>query len=620
MYSQFLFFIIAIFICSIYQPEENPAFSFFSNLFFFILLCIAFAGSTWLKFSKIKRDMAHQTISALDRRFNDAVTYQTIFAVIMLGLSLFAFHVTDFLYDVKLFAVIPTLPAVSGVMIFFLFLSIIWKFSHSLYQQIYHNPLSLRDYMASNLSFAVPVVLPWLLLSITADLLNLIPLGSLKQFFSSTQGEIVFFIFFLFVIAATGPFFIQKLWRCKPLNDGYPRNRIQELCKRAGLEVRDILYWPLFGGKMVTAGIMGLVKVFRYILITPSLIRLLSPEELDAVVAHEIGHIKKKHLLLYLILLAGFFIIAHAGFQVITYLVILFPNSLEVILETGLKAPAGFSVLFNLFFVLSFIVYFRYVFGFFMRNFERQADTYVYQLFGSARPLMTTLNKIAASSGLSADRPNWHHFSIKERVEFLEKCEFSKTWIHRHDQKVKAGLAAYLAALLLIGGVEMGMARVGYEDKFRTALYESAILTELKASPRDPLLYGLLGDLYQENKQYQKALTSYDTSLYLSPTNPVVLNNLAWMLATCPDKEVRDPGRALALAQKASAIDQKAHILDTLAECYYVNGLFKQAAVTGQQALDLSEENRSYYKKQLEKFKSAVKKIEAPLEGIHKLI
>ncbi len=61
---------------------------------------------------------------------------------------------------------------------------------------------------------------------------------------------------------------------------------------------------------MLTAGVMGLVKRFRYLLITPALLDLLEPEELKGVVAHEIGHIRKKHLIFYL----GFFV----GYVVLT--------------------------------------------------------------------------------------------------------------------------------------------------------------------------------------------------------------------------------------------------------------------------------------------------------------
>ena len=75
------------------------------------------------------------------------------------------------------------------------------------------------------------------------------------------------------------------------------RSRIENLCQKANFQYADILYWPIFGGRMITAGVMGLMKKFRYILVTKALFHSLEPEEIDAVIAHEIGHIKKKHFI-----------------------------------------------------------------------------------------------------------------------------------------------------------------------------------------------------------------------------------------------------------------------------------------------------------------------------------
>ena len=70
---------------------------------------------------------------------------------------------------------------------------------------------------------------------------------------------------------------------------------------------------------MITAGIMGLVRKFRYILVTKALLHYLSPEELDAVIAHEIGHVKKYHLFFYLMFFTGFMLLSFAFQNVFVY-------------------------------------------------------------------------------------------------------------------------------------------------------------------------------------------------------------------------------------------------------------------------------------------------------------
>ena len=57
----------------------------------------------------------------------------------------------------------------------------------------------------------------------------------------------------------------------------------------------------------------------NYGLITRTLLEALTLEELEAVMAHEIGHVKKKHLLLYLMLITGFSLVAGLGTEPWTY-------------------------------------------------------------------------------------------------------------------------------------------------------------------------------------------------------------------------------------------------------------------------------------------------------------
>jgi tetratricopeptide (TPR) repeat protein len=84
-----------------------------------------------------------------------------------------------------------------------------------------------------------------------------------------------------------------------------------------------------------------------------------------------------------------------------------------------------------------------------------------------------------------------------------------------------------------------------------------------------------------------------------------VLNNFAWLLATCDDPAYRNPEQALELARKAAVIEQSPHILDTLAECLFINGRIAEAIDAATTALELAKSNRGYYNGQLEKFQTA---------------
>ena len=114
-----------------------------------------------------------------------------------------------------------------------------------------------------------------------------------------------------------------------------------------------------------------------------------------------------------------------------------------------------------------------------MRNFERQADTYVYALFDSAKPLISTLEKIAATSGQSADKPNWHHFSISERINFLEKCETDMSWKMRHDRKITKSISAYMVGMLIVGGIGYHLNFGETGKRLNTHFFEKIIQMEV---------------------------------------------------------------------------------------------------------------------------------------------
>jgi Zn-dependent protease with chaperone function len=490
--------------------------------------------------------------------------------------------------------------------LFVAYLSMVWFNAHAAYRRIYRAAISRKAYVISNIQFSVPVLLPWLLLSGVADLIKALPFELPRQVLTSPEGETAYFLLFLFAVAALGPLMIQKFWRCRPLEAGYFRQRIDEICRRAGVRYADILYWPIFGGRMITAGVMGLVSRFRYILVTEALLRILSPQEIDAVIAHEVGHVKKHHMLFYLFFFIGYMVIAYATFDLIVYLIIFSEPIYRFVFTTGISRTTVTTGLLSMAIIINFLVYFRYIFGYFMRNFERQADAFVYRLQADAGPLISTFEKIVAVSGHSAEKPNWHHFSIRQRVNFLKRCQADRACIRRHDRKVRTSIAVYALVMILVGviGYQLNFGKAGKQlsDKF----FETAILNEIARDGAGSAgLFGMLGDLYFGRGSFEQAVPAYLRALELEPDNAIVLNNYAWLLATCDDLTYRDPQQALNLARRAAAVEQSPHIMDTLAESLFINGHIDDAIDIAKTAVTLAKTNRAYYNGQLEKFQAA---------------
>jgi len=608
MFSNFIYFIVVLLIYSTYQPSENTNFTGPETLFLFVCLTIFFAAITWFQFYRVDKQILKQHPFHHDHKFGSTLTRQSIMAILIFSIDIYGLNLTSFLINIPLFNIIPTFEALLFLMLFTGYLAIVWAFAYNPYRRLYSTDLPRKTYISSQISSSIPILLPWILLSGISDIIRALPFELPRRFLSTTQGEITYFLVFLFAIAIVGPLMIQKFWRCKPLEIGYHRDRIEALCRKAGLEYANILYWPIFGGKMITAAVMGLIKKFRYILVTQGLLHMLEPEEIDAVIAHEIGHVKKKHLLFYLLFFVGYMIISYATFNLLIYSIVFSETLYKLINSTGLDQTAVTTSIFSLVIIIVFLVYFRFIFGYFMRNFERQADTYVYALFDSAKPLISTFEKIAATSGEHPDRPNWHHFSITKRIEYLRRCESSRIWIARHDNKIKKSIAVYLAGIVLLCGLGYSLNFGENSKKLNKHYFLKIIQREIEKTPDNPLLYSTLGDLYYSNSNYPETIKAYEQSLRIDDDNTHALNNLAWLYATCEVESFRNPEKALMLAKKAVQLEESPHILDTLAESYFVNGLFEEAVATEQRAFEITTKDRDYYKKQLLKFKLAMKK------------
>lgn len=121
------------------------------------------------------------------------------------------------------------------------------------------------------------------------------------------------------------------------------------------------------------------------------------------------------------------------------------------------------------------------------------------------------------------------------------------------------------------------------------AIREFRYALELRGD--SPLALQGLADALRASGRHAEALRSYGAAAQARPDWPAPLAGLAWILAAAPDPALRDPQRAMVLAQQACAAtgNRDPAMLDALAAAQASAGRFDRAAQTARAALELAD-------------------------------
>jgi len=612
VYNNFLYFIVVLLIFSTQQPGLGLRLSAPATVAASLGLLALFGLINQRVFRRLAaRLVAMGTGTRGPVLFQRTVSRQSLLALGFFALDVYLLDIKAHLNAVALFRKSFTLQGVVGLGLFLLYLSTVWVFSNR------YSPDAHRGgrRVGGTLRFNLAILLPWLLISGIADLLQFVPDGFWHRSLDTLWGQIVFFALLLLLFTLFGPPLVLRIWGCRPLPPGARRALIEGFCRSHRFPVRDILLWPTLGAGVLTAGVMGLHRRWRYLLLTDSLLALLDDNELQGVLAHEMGHIRKFHLFFYMLFLLGYLVVASPLMDLSTLFVLASNLPLDFVGLPDSEQATLVSLVSTLPLLLFFVLYFRYLFGFFIRNFERQADLYGLTVVGEPTPLVSALEKVAFHSGNIREVPSWHHFSIKERVEFLLAAARTPALVGRHQRKVRAGLVLYIGTMILLGTggylIQAGAVGKNLSDR----LIFRALDRRVARSPENADLRLALGTLYYQRQNIPAAVHHLELGLKLDPDNPEIQNNLAWILATSKDPADFQPERALALAERAARLSPAPYVLDTLAEAYYVNGRNEEALKAAEEALAAATENRSYYINQVERFREFVRGKESDKKG-----
>src|SRR5439155_15020444 len=135
------------------------------------------------------------------------------------------------------------------------------------------------------------------------------------------------------------------------------RDRMEAMCRAHRLKFRDILLWRT-DYRIANALVMGIIPRFRYVLLSDLLLAEMEDEQIEAVFAHELGHVVHRHLIWYLV------------FMLVLPVIVLILEAEQHRLQLPSWLPLDL--------VTTMIGFgaFLFAFGYVSRRFERQADVF----------------------------------------------------------------------------------------------------------------------------------------------------------------------------------------------------------------------------------------------------
>ncbi len=259
----------------------------------------------------------------------------------------------------------------------------------------------------------------------------------------------------VFVLA---PVIVRRVLNTQPMPASPLRHRLEQFCREQKLRYRDILLWRT-DHNVGNAAVMGIIPQVRYILMSDLLLETMSDEQIEAVFAHEVGHVVHRHMIWYLVFFKCLLLaLALAALVAESYMrFVHVPAWVPMDLVMTLLGAGGFLL----------------AFGFLSRRFERQADVYAARQMErralaaagaaanhvgphGARIFASALHKVAVINGMPVAGTiwrNWCHGSIARRMDYLHEISGDPSRTRRFDRFMLTLYALLLATLLLGAGI-----------------------------------------------------------------------------------------------------------------------------------------------------------------------
>jgi len=236
------------------------------------------------------------------------------------------------------------------------------------------------------------------------------------------------FMALLVLFAQIAPIvFLPLFYKFEPLENDNLKDRLIRLSERAGTRVRGVYEWKLSEkSKKANAALTGLGAT-RRIILADTLLQNYSDDEIEAVLAHELGHHVHKHILKSIAVQAGITLLGFWAANTVLH----YAMERSHLFET-MSDFANLPLLVLVSTVLSFLL--MPILNSYSRFNERQADRYCFQSITTVSPFISSMNKLAEQNLAERAPGKWvewffhSHPAIAKRVAAAEDWARTKSY------------------------------------------------------------------------------------------------------------------------------------------------------------------------------------------------
>ncbi len=198
----------------------------------------------------------------------------------------------------------------------------------------------------------------------------------------------VLFLGLFILMAQLAPVVLFPIfYKFEPLDNEDLRRRLVTLSEHAGTRVRGVYRWKLSEkSKKANAALTGLGNT-RRIILADTLLDNYGPEEIEAVLAHELGHHVHRHILKGIVVQAATTLLGFWAANWVLHYAVDHRMFDELSDFANLPLLAITATVLSLLLMPALNAYSRYN--------ERQADRYAFESIASVEPFISSMNKLA---------------------------------------------------------------------------------------------------------------------------------------------------------------------------------------------------------------------------------